>query len=41
MEQKNLINLEDATKNFSQVIAMVEQNGSVTLQKDNNPMYIL
>ncbi|MBQ3493987.1 MAG: type II toxin-antitoxin system Phd/YefM family antitoxin [Clostridia bacterium] len=39
MEQK--INIDQAASNFKEVLAMVEQNGSVVLQKDNQPMYVI
>lgn len=40
-EKNNVINLKQANENFQSVIGLVEEVGSVVLQKDNQPLYVI
>ena len=41
IDMSNRVSISEATQNFSKVVQMAEEHGSVVIVKDNEPRYIL
>ena len=41
IDTNNLVSITEANQNFSKIVRMVDENGSVVILKNNAPRYVL